>query len=114
MESILTSVKKMLGLSEDDGSFDMDIIMHINTVFTILTQLGVGPNEGFSISDASTTWDEYLPGDVRLNGVKSYMYAKVRMLFDPPQNGAVAEALNRNIAELEWRMNVVVDPGGMV
>lgn len=109
-ESILTSVKKMLGIDESYTFFDADIIMHINTVFMILYQMGVGPSTPFSISDASATWSDFFGGATDLEGVKSYMYARVRMVFDPPQSSAVAEALKANINELEWRLNVTVDP----
>lgn len=108
MSSILTDTKKMLGIAAQDTSFDADIIMHINTVFMVLAQLGVGPDDGFEISDSTTGWDEYVQGKM-LNPVKSYMYAKVRMIFDPPTSGAVTEALNHTIDELEFRLNVEVE-----
>lgn len=112
MDSILTSVKKMLGITEDYEHFDTDIIIHINSVFSVLSQLGVGPSEGFVITDKSQTWADYIQDeDPRLNMVKSYMYAKVRMIFDPPTSGAVSEAMNNTIKELEFRLNVQVDPG---
>lgn len=111
MNSILTSIKKLLGIAEDYTHFDMDLIMHINSVFSILTQLGVGPSEGFSISDASATWDDFMTADPRLESVKSYMYMKVKLLFDPPLSSSVTESMNRMISEFEWRLNVTVDPG---
>lgn len=111
MDSILTSIKKLLGISEDDTSFDQDIIMHINTVFTILTQLGIGPANGFYIEDDGAIWNDFVSNDPRLNSIKTYIYMKVRMMFDPPTIGSVAEAMNKNISELEWRLNVTVDPG---
>ena len=83
-ESILTSIKKLLGIPEDHEHFDVDIIMHINSVFMILTQLGIGPDDGFKITDKLTTWNEYLPDGANIESVKSYMYLKVRLLFDPP------------------------------
>lgn len=107
--SILTSIKKLLGIAEEDTSFDTDIIMHINTVFSILAQLGVGPTGGFSIEDDSAIWGDYLSNATNLELVKSYIYMKVRMMFDPPTTGTVAEAMNKNIGELEWRINVTVD-----
>lgn len=106
MDSILTSVKKLLGIAEEYTHFDSDIIMHINSVFMILSQLGVGPSEGFRIEDKSTTWDEYITNEDNLDAVKSYMHLKVKILFDPPQSGAVKEATNQMINELEWRLNV--------
>ena len=108
MESILTSIKKLLGITEEYEHFDVDIIMHINSVFMILTQLGVGPAEGFSIKDKTTTWDEFVPEN-QLESVKSYVYMKVKLLFDPPLSSAVIECINRQISELEWRLNVAVE-----
>ena len=109
MDSILQSVKKMLGIPEEHEQFDVDIIIHINSVFNILMQLGVGPEEGFSIEDASATWSDYTT-DENLNLVKSYVYAKVRFLFDPPTSGIVTGAQQELIKEMEWRLNVQVDP----
>jgi hypothetical protein len=103
--SILQSTKKTLGLAEDYTAFDQDIIMHINSVFSTLVMLGVGPETGFVIEDETDTWDEFTT-DVRLNSVKSYMYLKVRLLFDPPSTSFVLSALQEQIKELEWRMNV--------
>ena len=112
MESILTSIKKLLGIAEEYEHFDNDIIMHINSVFMILTQLGVGPSKGFVITDSSASWNDFLPeGGEKLQAVKTYMYMKVRLMFDPPTSSAVMESMNRMINELEWRLNVVVDPG---
>jgi len=105
MESILTSIKQMLGPSADDTHFDPDIIMHINTVFFSLKQLGVGPAEGFFIEDASTTWSEYIENPVEHNAVKTYMYAKVKLVFDPPQNPAHIKCLEQTVSEFEWRLN---------
>ena len=111
-DSILTSVKKLLGLDASYDAFDADILIHINSVFSILAQLGVGPDNGFSIVDASAVWSDFIPdSDPRLNMVKSYMYAKVRSLFDPPTSSTVAQALNDSIKEFEFRLNVQVDPG---
>lgn len=108
MESILTSVKKMLGISESYEHFDKDIIMHINSVFLILNQLGVGPAEGYSIIDKEDLWDDYI-SNASLELVKSYMYLKVKLLFDPPISSAALESANRMISEFEWRLNVAVD-----
>ena len=111
MESILTSIKKLLGIAEEYTQFDADIIMHINSTFAILTQIGVGPSTGFMIDDKSDSWDDFLDDDPRVEMVKSYMGMKVRLLFDPPTSSAVMEALNRSISEFEWRLSVHVDPG---
>lgn len=104
-ESILTSIKKLLGLSEDCNSFDKDIIMHINTVFVILNQLGVGPENVFMIEDEKTVWKDFMNDDKKLNAVKSYIHLKVKLIFDPPLSSAVIEANKQMINELEWRLN---------
>ena len=109
MESILTSIKKLLGIEEEYTQFDADIIMHINTVFLNLTQLGVGPSEGFLIEDDTAIWEDFIGDSSQLQAVKTYMYLKVKLLFDPPLSSSVAESMNRMIAELEWRLNVAVD-----
>lgn len=111
MDSILISIKKMLGITEEYDYFDPDIIMHINTVFSVLTQLGVGPKGGYAISDKTAKWSDYDNSDSRLEMLKSYMYLKVKLLFDAPLGTASIEAINRQISELEWRINVTVDPG---
>lgn len=109
MDSILTSVKKMLGIDEEYEHFDADIIMHINSVLMILNQIGVGPSDGFSISDKTAKWSDFIPDSRKLESVKSYVYLKVKLLFDPPQSSAVMESMNRMISELEWRLSVAVD-----
>ena len=111
MESILTSIKKMLGITEEYEHFDADLIMHINSVFMILNQLGVGSSDGFVISGNDEKWLDFLQDDSRLELVKSYMYLKVKLLFDPPLGSAVIDSINRLINEFEWRLNVTVDPG---
>lgn len=111
MESILTSVKKDLGIVEEYTHFDADIIMGINTAFSILTQLGVGPSTGFSISDKTAVWTDFVSDMSKLEFIKSYVSKKTRMLFDPPTSSAVLEAMNNLLSELEWRINVTVDPG---
>lgn len=109
MESILTSIKKMLGITEEYEHFDADIIMHINSVFMILNQLGVGPTEGFSIKGKDEVWTDFISEESKLELIKSYMYLKVKLLFDPPLGSAVIEVINRQISEFEWRLNVAVD-----
>lgn len=110
MESILTSIKKMLGIAEEYTHFDADLIMHINSVFAILTQIGVGPAEGFSIEDDTDVWTDFIQDNKRLESVKSYTYMKVKLLFDPPLSSSVIESMNRIISELEWRIQVAADP----
>ena len=107
--SILTSIKKMLGVAEDYTEFDEDIITHINSVFLNLTQLGVGPEEGFMIENDTAVWEDFIDDSIRLQAVKTYMYLKVKLLFDPPLSSSVTESFTRMIAELEWRLNVAVD-----
>ena len=109
MESILNTIKKKLGIAEDYDVFDTDIIVDINSVFSILTQLGVGPTTGFSINDASETWDMFITDDPRLNDVKTYMYMKVRLLFDPPTSSAAIASMEKLISEFEWRLNVAAE-----
>lgn len=111
MESILTSVKKVLGIDEEYKQFDLDIIMHINSVFGILHQLGIGPEDGFAISDDSASWEDfYDTSNYKLEMIRSYVYLKTRLMFDPPTSSAAMEAANHMISELEWRLNVAVDP----
>lgn len=115
--SILKSTKKILGLADDYTPFDHDIITHINSVFMTLLDLGVGTSSGFMIEDDSAVWDDFVSGDTRINAVRTYMFLKVRMYFDPPQNSFAVDAMERQIDELEWRINVrqeatdYVDPG---
>ena len=110
MDSILTSIKKLLGITEEYENFDQDIIMHINSAFMILNQLGVGPKSGFSINNKSSTWDEFIPESSNLEAVKTYVHLKVKLMFDPPLSSTVIEAIKSQINELEWRLNVSVDP----
>lgn len=110
-ESILTSIKKLLGIDVGYTHFDPDIIMHINSVFAILTQMGVGPTDGFSIQNSDNTWDQFIPNDLNVFAmVKSYIYLKVRLLFDPPLSSAATDSINRQISEFEWRLFIAADP----
>lgn len=106
MQSILQSIKKLLGIDSEDSSFDQDIIMHINTVFATLNQLGVGPEEGFYIEDDYTLWTDFIDEGAKLESIKSYVYLKVKLMFDPPLSSTVIESINRIISELEWRINI--------
>lgn len=108
-ESILTSIKKLLGIPEDHEYFDADILMHINSVFMVLNQLGVGPSEGFSITDKTDVWSDFISDSKEFESVKTYMYTKVRLLFDPPLSSAVMECMNRMVNEMEWRLNVAAE-----
>lgn len=109
MESILDSIKKLLGISSEYTQFDDDIIMHINSTFLTLNQLGVGPSGGFFIFDNSDVWSDFIGTDVNYNAVKTYVYLKVKLLFDPPLSSAVIESINRMISELEWRLLVLAE-----
>ena len=111
MESILTSIKKLLGITDEYEHFDGDIIIHINTALFTLNQLGVGPSEGFSISDKTAVWNEFVDTK-KIEAVKTYVYLKVKLAFDPPQSSAHIEAIKNQIAEYEWRLNIAVDPPG--
>lgn len=110
MNSILTSIKKLLGIEESYECFDVDIIMHINSVFAILNQIGVGPVEGFAIEDKTAEWSDFIPASdmVRFNAVKSFVHLKVRLLFDPP-SASVCEHINKQLSELEWRLNIAAE-----
>lgn len=109
MESILTSIKKLLGITEECTDFDTDIIMHINSTFGVLTQLGVGPADGFMITDKTSTWSDFIP-DKQLQMVKTYVYMKVRLLFDSNSlSSAAMEAAKQLISEFEWRLNVAAE-----
>lgn len=106
-DSILNGTKKILGIGAEYDAFDLDIITHINSVFSTLEQLGVGPEEGFMIMGDDETWTDFLGEDKRLNAVKSYVYLRVRLLFDPPANSFLVASLDEQRKELEWRLNVV-------
>jgi hypothetical protein len=110
MESILTSIKKLLGIAEEYTHFDNDIIMHINSVFMTLTQLGVGPSEGFYIEDKHDEWTDFIDEPAKLQAVKTYVYLKVKLVFDPSSVGSSTLAsYERQIQELEWRLNVAAE-----
>lgn len=104
-QSILDSIKKLLGMEADYTAFDTDIIIHINTAFSTLQQLGVGPTNAFFIADNKAKWDEFID-DAKLNAVKSYIYIRVRLLFDPPETSHAREAFSKQAQEMEWRLNV--------
>ena len=104
MESILTSIKKLLGIAEEYTHFDEDLIMHINSVLTILTQMGIGPSKGFTIEDDLATWDDFISDKTYFESVKTYIHLKVKLIFDPPLSSAVMESMKNIIAEIEWRL----------
>lgn len=109
-ESIIISIKKLIGPASDDDSFDEDIYTHVNAAIDVLRQLGVDIGESVYVDDDSTTWTDLIPDMKMLRMIKSYIYMKVHKWFDPPQNGTTMDALNTSIEELEWRINVTVDP----
>lgn len=106
MDSILTSIKKLLGIPEEYTQFDTDIIIHINSVMLNLKQIGIGPDDGFSITSSDDTWSSLYGRYKNLEAIKSYMFLKVRLLFDPPTSQAVMDAYKNQIAELEWRLSI--------
>lgn len=109
MESILNSIKKKLGMTENYVHFDDDVIMCINSAFMVLTQLGIGPANGFSITSDFEKWNQFLEDGVNLESVKSYVYFKCRLEFDPPTQTSLLESMERQARELEWRLQVQAD-----
>ena len=112
-DSILLTIKTMLGPSADYDEFEGDIIVFINNAFLDLNQIGVGPEEGFMIEGKDETWEDFIPEKnlVKLQAVKTYIYLKVKQIFDPPSSSAVLESYQRTIDKIEWRLNHAVDPG---
>ena len=104
-ENILDSIKKLLGIPEDYTAFDQDIMIHINSVFMILSELGVGPSNGYSLKDGTEKWGDFISDDKNLEGIKTYVYMKVKTIFDPPLNSAVLASMKELISEFEWRIN---------
>lgn len=105
-DSILTSIKKLLGITEDYSQFDADIIMHINSVFSTLIQIGIGPKSGFAITGEQETWNDFIGDNKKQQSVISYVYLKVRLLFDPPSSSVLVSAINEQIKEFEWRLSI--------
>lgn len=113
MGSILQSIKKLLGIGPECIDFDDDIKIHINTVFAILNQLNIGPKDGFFIQDGTEQWESYIT-KVNLTMIETFIYLKVKLIFDPPSSTAVIESMNRTIGELEFRLYVEGDPINVV
>lgn len=105
-ESILRSVAKNIGLPEEYNVFDPDLIMAINTVMSDLNQLGIGPEEGFEITDDVAVWDDLLQGEIRLNSVKSYTYMRVKLMFDPPTTSYLIDSYQKQVDKAEFRINL--------
>lgn len=111
MESILLTIKTMIGgIVCDPGDFDVDLIVNINSAFSILHQLGLGPKEGFKITSEAESWSEFLEDTQYLEDVKMYVYLRTKLNFDPPANSFLVNSIEKQLLELEWRLNVAVDP----
>jgi len=106
MGSILDSIKQMLGIAPDDTNFDSELILHINSAIAVLTQLGIGPNEGFRITGPLEEWDSLIEMRQDIDSVKSVVYYRVRLAFDPPQNSFLVDSIKKQCDELEWRLEV--------
>lgn len=109
MDSILNTIKKTLSIEEECTDFDQELILHINSVFSVLTQLGVGPEDGFFIEDETETWDDFMDDMKKIQMVKTYIGLKVRLLFDPPTTSFAIESIKNAATEYEWRLNVECD-----
>lgn len=108
-QSILTSIKKLIGIDEDYTAYDTDVIIHINTVFSSLHQIGVGPKKPFHIENAESTWEEFTGDRLDIESVKTYVYLKVKLVFDPPTTSFVIQSIENQLKELEWRLYVAMD-----
>lgn len=114
MDSILDNTKKLLGIDKDDTSFDTDIIILINSSIISLSQMGIGPPNGFVVANKDDIWNDWLGvSTINLEGVKTYLYLKIKLIFDPPANSTVIEALNKNLSELEFRMMLAVETNNL-
>ena len=113
MDSILTSIKKLLGIEESYTHFDQDLVMYINSSLMHLSQIGIGAPEGFVILDKTDTWSDFIGTRKDLEAIKMYVYLKVRLMFDPPQTGYLVDAIKNLLTEIEWRINLQVDGGGV-
>lgn len=108
-ESILTDIKLLCGVPEDITDFDQVILLHCNTIFSALTQIGLGPKTGFYISDKYSVWSDIIEDEINLHNIKSYMYLKVKLLFDPPANATLISSMNQQADELEWRIRMELE-----
>ena len=109
-DSILMTIRKLVCGDPYADHFDTDLLVHINACFSILNQLGVGPEDGFVVTDDTQSWSSYIADNYILNMVKTYVTLKVKKIFDPPLTSSVLEAMDKEINQLEWRLNVAVDP----
>lgn len=114
MDSILNNVKKLLGIDSEDDSFDVDVMAIINSTIPALAQMGIGPSNGFIITSTENKWTDWIAAPtVNLEGVKTYLYLKTKLIFDPPTNSTVIEAFNKSLSELEWRMMLAVETNNL-
>ena len=113
-DSILTSIKKLMGLTEEYDAFDQDILILINSVLFELEQIGVKAKDGFSLTDKTVVWSDYSDDDRLLNVLKPYIYMKTKLTFDPPTSSGALDSMNRIIDRFEWRINLYADTGGSV
>ena len=109
-ESILKTIKQLIGCPDDFEQFDLDLIVHINSAFATLTHLGVGPKEGYRIIGADNVWSEFEYDAQKLSLIKDYVYIKTRLLFDPPISGSLMDSLKEQLKEMEWRLYMLYDP----
>ena len=109
-ESILKTIKQLIGCPDDFEQFDLDLIVHINSAFATLTHLGVGPKEGYRITGADNAWSEFEDDAQKLSLIKDYVYIKTRLLFDPPTSGSLMDSLKEQLKEMEWRLYMLYDP----
>lgn len=114
MDSILNTIKKLLGIDAADDSFDTDIIIHINSIIPNLSQIGIGPKNGFIITSSEQKWSDYIDSRViNIEGVKTYLYLKIKLIFDPPTNSTTIDSINKNLSELEWRMQLAIETNNL-
>ena len=109
-ESILKTIKQLIGCPDDFEQFDSDLIVHINSAFATLTQLGVGPKEGYRITGVDNVWNEFEDDPQKLSLIKDYVYIKTRLLFDPPTTGSLMDSLKEELKEMKWRLYILYYP----
>ena len=109
-ESILKTIKQLIGCPDDFEQFDLDLMIHINSAFAALTQLGVGPKEGYQITDSDNVWSEFEEDTQKSSLIKDYVYIKTRLLFDPPTSGSLMDSLKEQLKEMEWRLYIMYYP----
>ena len=114
MESILDTIKQLLGIPTDDDSFDTDVKVNINAAIFTLSQIGIGPSNGYIVTSNTQMWNDYIGASlINLEGVKNYIYLKTKLVFDPPTNSTTIQAINDNLKELEWRMQLAVETNNL-